>query len=86
MATSQNFKKRSADNFLSQAWWYWIFHYFEKNVPCNLPRRYSISVPSAMKDYLTSIRDSCKACCTSHEGDLIECQAQDKEATRRNVV
>ena len=86
MATSQKFKKRSDDNFLSQAWWFWIFHYFEKNVPCNLPRRYSIFLPTTVKDCLTSTRDSCKTGCRSDEGDLIESQGREKEENRRNVV
>ena len=31
--------KHDRDSFLARAWWFWMFKYFEKNVPCDLPRR-----------------------------------------------
>ena len=31
-----------------QIWWWYIFRYFECNVPVNLPREYGLPVPQAM--------------------------------------
>merc|ERR1712038_413516 len=68
MATSNHFKKRSDENFLSQAWWFWIFHYFEKNVPCHLPRRFSISLPTSVVERLSACRGHCS--CRKDQGEL----------------
>ena len=89
MATSHNNKKRSDQNFLSQAWWFWIFHYFEKNVPCELPRRYSISLPASLAERLSACRASCV--CRSDQDELRESQGQapgqqEKQEARRHVV
>ena len=87
MATSNINKKRSDENFLSQAWWFWIFHYFEKNVPSHLPRRYSISLPTSLTERLTACRGRCD--CRTDQGDLMESEGpggQDKQEARRHVV
>ena len=34
--------------YLFQIWWWYIFRYFECNVPVNLPREYGLPVPQAM--------------------------------------
>ena len=56
MATNINLKTKSEDNFLSRAWWYWMFFYFEKNVPSDLPRRYSISTPPVITRLWNSVK------------------------------
>ena len=87
MATTEKLKYRSQDNFLARAWWYWIFYYFEKNVPCTLPRRYAISTPSVIIKLWSGIKNSCSSGCKCNydESELIENQNQDKEE-RRDVV
>ena len=87
MATSDKLKYRSEDNFLARAWWYWIFYYFEKNVPSTLPRRYAISTPSVILKLWSGIKNSCSSGCKCKydESELIENQNQDKE-DRRDVV
>ena len=36
---------KEEENSLSGAWWWHIFLYFEKNVPCDLAHSYSLPVP-----------------------------------------
>ena len=56
MATNTNLKINTEDNLLSLAWWWYIFSYFECNVPCDLPRSYSLPVPSFMKRFCLWLR------------------------------
>ena len=88
MATSPSLKYRSEDNFLARAWWYWIFYYFERNVPCDLPRRYAISAPSVISRGWSWVRRSwSRGCqCKADEGELIEEGRGDKERQGRDVV
>ena len=36
-------------NYLNRIWWWYIFRYFEKNVPCNLPRRFGWPIPRKLR-------------------------------------
>ena len=64
-----------------------MFYYFERNVPCELPRRFAISAPSVISRGWGCVRRSCgRGCqCKADEGELIEQEQGDKE-TRRDVV
>ena len=38
------------NNYLKRAWWWHIFCYFERNVPHDLPHKFSWPVPKKMQD------------------------------------
>ena len=72
MATNTNLKINSEENILSRAWWFYIFWYLERTVPCQLPRSYSLPVPSLVKRLWLCLR-RCEVCKgTGEEGELIE--------------
>ena len=37
-------------NYIKRAWWWHIFCYFERNVPHNLPHKFSLPIPKRMHD------------------------------------
>ena len=39
---------RNENNYLKNLWWWYIFRYFECNVPICLPRRFNCPVPNAL--------------------------------------
>merc|ERR550525_973090 len=45
MATHHDLKLNNDNNIFSGTWWFWIFWYFERNVPLQLPRHYSLPLP-----------------------------------------
>ena len=40
----------SHNNYLKRAWWWHIFVYFERNVPHNLPHKFSWPLPKKVLD------------------------------------
>jgi hypothetical protein len=36
-------------NYLNRMWWWYVFRYFERNVPVNLPRRFGWPVPLRLR-------------------------------------
>ena len=38
------------DNYLKRVWWWHIFCYFERNVPHNLPHKFSLPLPKKIQD------------------------------------
>jgi len=43
--TNSETRTTSNSNYLKRAWWWHIFCYFERNVPHNLPHKYSLPLP-----------------------------------------
>ena len=39
----------NSSNYLNRRWWWYIFRYFEKNVPVNLPRRFGWPIPRRLR-------------------------------------
>ena len=39
----------NSSNYLNRMWWWYIFRYFEKNVPVNLPRRFGWPIPRRLR-------------------------------------
>jgi len=82
MATNDNLKMSSDDNILSRAWWFYIFWYFERNVPCKLPRSYTFPVPSHVKRLWMSLR-GCQLCkARGEDSELIEGDGKEKVEAR----
>lgn len=82
MATNNNLKVSSDENILSRAWWFYIFWYFEQNVPSHLPRRYTLPVPAFVRRVLLNIR-RCQFCKRrGEEGELIEAEGGVKNDAR----
>merc|ERR1719288_120324 len=53
LANNANLKEvdgfgENPNNFLKKLWWWYIFRYFECNVPVNLPRKYGLPIPRAL--------------------------------------
>lgn len=53
LANNPNLKEvngfgRNENNYLKNLWWWYIFRYFECNVPICLPRRFNCPVPNAL--------------------------------------
>ena len=72
MANNNNLKVSSEENILSRAWWFYIFWYFEQNVPSNLPRRFSLPVPPMMRRFMMCVR-RCQVCKgRRHEEEIVE--------------
>jgi shingomyelin synthase len=36
-------------NYLNRMWWWYVFRYFERNVPVNLPRRFGWPIPRRLR-------------------------------------
>jgi PAP2 superfamily C-terminal len=36
-------------NYLNRIWWWYIFRYFERSVPVNLPRRFGWPIPRRLR-------------------------------------
>lgn len=52
LATSPNLKDGGeANNYLDRMWWWYIFRYFECNVPVYLPREYNLPIPNRLMRY-----------------------------------
>ena len=52
-AELRNSSERSSgsdSNYLKRAWWWYIFRYFERNVPHNLPHKFSWPLPKKVLD------------------------------------
>lgn len=45
LAHNNNLKEHGEHNYVSNIWWWYIFRYFEENVPGPLPRVYSLPLP-----------------------------------------
>ena len=48
--SSSNISNINHNNYLKRAWWWHIFCYFERNVPHNLPHKFSWPIPKKMQD------------------------------------
>jgi len=71
MATHHDLKLNNDNNIFSGTWWFWIFWYFERNVPLQLPRHYSLPLPRDGRRWLWSKTRRCR-CCKREEQPLEE--------------
>jgi len=53
MANNESLKCEltNSTNHLSKTWWWLVFRYFERNVPCNLPPSYGWPIPKKCKQW-----------------------------------
>jgi len=57
LASSKELRLRGQHNHMDNIWWWWVFRYFEANVPPSpLPRQYSIPLPTALTGWLEERR------------------------------
>jgi hypothetical protein len=47
---SSNISSINHNNYLRRAWWWYIFCYFERNVPHDLPHKFSWPVPKKIEN------------------------------------
>ena len=72
LATNPSLKQRTEENILSSAWWFFIFQYFEKNVPSRLPRRYSLPMMSTLRRVMHCEGRWARCRGRGEEGELID--------------
>lgn len=54
LAHNKELRLQGEHNFMDNIWWWYIFRYFETNVPpCPLPREYSLPLPSPATAWLS---------------------------------
>ena len=45
----------NTNNYLKRAWWWHIFCYFERNVPHNLPHKFSLPLPKKIQEIFLQV-------------------------------
>jgi len=78
MATHQDLKLNNDANIFSGAWWFWIFWYFERQVPLVLPRHYSPPIPRRAARWLWSYVPTSR-CCKRAEQPLEPEEGEEKD-------
>merc|ERR1712130_572315 len=71
LAHNDTLKRRGPHNLLTHLWWWTAFWYFERNVPLQLPRHYSLPLPRDGRRWLWSKTRRCR-CCKREEQPLEE--------------
>ena len=49
-SSRSNISSINHNNYLKRAWWWYIFCYFERNVPHNLPHKFSWPIPKKIEN------------------------------------
>ena len=50
MANTKHLQLSGSHNHMDNIWWWYVFRYAERNVPAEVPRRYSLPVPRGMRE------------------------------------
>jgi len=54
LANNEHLKLQGSHNHMDNIWWWWLLIWAEANVPCQLPKRYSLPAPASVQRAVTS--------------------------------